>query len=130
PVVVDIAEQQVAAFMPPQRSLCRALRSAIAVGEVLDRLARRDDGFQRAVELLDARRQIVRHCRSSPTRSGARSSRRSRNTTIAESAAAMASRCRSQPVAGVATTNREPLSQQRRSAIKTSHWRVIAGELA
>jgi hypothetical protein len=37
-VVVDVAEQEVAALLPPQRSLGRALRPAEAIGKVLDRL--------------------------------------------------------------------------------------------
>ena len=43
PVVVDVAEQQVAALLPPQRSLGRSERATEAVGQVLDRLVDRDD---------------------------------------------------------------------------------------
>src|SRR4029077_18243163 len=55
-VVVDVAEQEKSAFLPPQRPLGRALRSAEAIGEVLDRLRGRNDLLQLWRELLDARR--------------------------------------------------------------------------
>jgi hypothetical protein len=48
---VDVAEQEVAALLPPQRSLGRALRPAEAIGEVLDRLRGRN-------ELLELRRRL------------------------------------------------------------------------
>src|SRR5262249_39525111 len=60
-VVVDVAKQEVAAILPPQRSLCRALRAAEAIGEVLDRLRGRNDLLELRRKLLNARRQVVGH---------------------------------------------------------------------
>src|SRR6516165_968184 len=53
PVVVDIAEHQMAAFAPPQRPFGRPLRAAKPVGQVVDRLRRRDDPVQLGSERLD-----------------------------------------------------------------------------
>src|SRR5207248_7773247 len=61
PVVMDVAEQQVAALLPPQRPLGRALRSAEAIGKMLDPLRSRDDPLQLRRQLLNPRRQIIRH---------------------------------------------------------------------
>src|SRR5438105_7313286 len=58
-VVVDVTEQEVAALLPPQRSLSWALRPAEAVGEVLDWLRGRNDLLELRRELLDARRQVI-----------------------------------------------------------------------
>ena len=58
-VVVDVAEQEVAALLPPQRSLGRALSPTEAIGEVLDRLRGRNDLLELRRKLLDARRQVV-----------------------------------------------------------------------
>src|SRR4029077_21187524 len=58
-VVVDVAEQEVAAVLTPQRSLGRALRPAEAICEVLDRLRGRNGLLELRRELLDARRQVV-----------------------------------------------------------------------
>src|SRR5712691_2996449 len=53
PVVVNIGEQEVAALLPPQRSLGRPQRAAEARGQFLDRLASGDDLVERGIELLD-----------------------------------------------------------------------------
>src|SRR5258707_11491417 len=63
-VVVDVAEDQEAAFLPPQRPLGRSLWAAEALGEVLDRLGRGDDLFQLPRQLLDPGRgwgDTIRH---------------------------------------------------------------------
>src|SRR5439155_4405146 len=53
-VVVDVAEQEVAALLPPQRPLGRPEVAAKSGGEFLDRLRLVDDLFERGIELLDA----------------------------------------------------------------------------
>jgi len=47
PIVMDVAEQQMPAFFPPQRPLGRALLAAIAVSEVFDPLRTRDDALHK-----------------------------------------------------------------------------------
>jgi hypothetical protein len=45
-VVVDVAEQEIPALLPPERPLRWAERTAEAVGEMLDCLRRRQDLLQ------------------------------------------------------------------------------------
>src|SRR3954471_1217997 len=54
-VVVDVAEQEIPALLPPERPLRWAERTAEAVGEMLDCLRRRQDLLQLGRQLLDAR---------------------------------------------------------------------------
>src|SRR5262245_35820481 len=53
PVVVDIAEQEIAALLPPNRPFSRPEIAAKAGGERLERLRRRDDLVEFGRELLD-----------------------------------------------------------------------------
>src|SRR5262252_3804574 len=46
------------AFLPPERSLGRAERSAETLGEVVDRLRRGDDPFELGSQLFDPFRQL------------------------------------------------------------------------
>src|SRR5258708_36763116 len=57
-VVVDVAEQEVAALVPPQRPLGRALRPAKPVGQVLDRPRWRQNLFKLRGQLLDSRARL------------------------------------------------------------------------
>src|SRR5205823_11110192 len=66
PIIVDIAEQQIATFLPPQRPLGGSLAPAIAIGEIFDALRGRDNALHFGRELLDTRRHgVVGHGRSS-----------------------------------------------------------------
>src|SRR5262249_13193109 len=67
---MDVAEQEIAALLDPDRSLGRAERSAEAESDVLDRLGRGDDLFQRRIELLDAFCSRRLCSRSGPYRDG------------------------------------------------------------
>jgi hypothetical protein len=51
---VDVAEQEIAAFLPPQRSLGRPQRAAKAAAHFDDGLIRRKDAIKLRRELLDA----------------------------------------------------------------------------
>jgi hypothetical protein len=50
---MNIAEQEVAAFLPPQRPLGRSKRAAKAVGQFIDRRGRGDDLVELWSELFD-----------------------------------------------------------------------------
>src|SRR5262249_37838980 len=52
-VVMNVAEQQITAFLPPDRSFSGSHRAAEAIGQLLDGLGRRDDLVQLWSELLD-----------------------------------------------------------------------------
>src|ERR1700722_11526448 len=69
-VVVDVTEQQVAAFLPPDRSFRRALRSAETIGQMPDRLGHRDDLLQLRRQLFNSSGQsgatVTRHRNASP----------------------------------------------------------------
>jgi hypothetical protein len=68
-VVVDVGEQEVTALLPPQRPLRRPERAAESGGQLLDRLARRDDLVELGRELLDALVRLRRCARARPGRS-------------------------------------------------------------
>jgi hypothetical protein len=51
---IDVAEQEVAAFVPPQRPFGRSKRPAEALAQLEDRLGRRDDGVELRRKSLDA----------------------------------------------------------------------------
>ena len=51
---VDVAEQQVAAFLPPQRPFGRTERTSEAARDLADRLGGRDDLVQRGIQSVDA----------------------------------------------------------------------------
>ena len=53
PVVVNVAEQQIAALLPPDRSFGGSECAAEAIGELLDGFGRRDDRVQPLLQLLD-----------------------------------------------------------------------------
>ena len=53
PVVMNVTEQQIAAFLPPHWSFGGPLGAAEAIGQHLDRLGQGDDLFQLRSELLD-----------------------------------------------------------------------------
>src|SRR5882724_3282308 len=53
PVVVDVAEQKIAALLPPHRPFGRPEIAAETGGELLDRLRRCDDLVKLGRELLD-----------------------------------------------------------------------------
>src|SRR5262249_4954093 len=53
-VVVDVAEEQIAPLFPPERALGRPERPAESVGQIVDRLRRRDDLLELGRQLLDA----------------------------------------------------------------------------
>ena len=53
-VVMDIAEQEVAAFLPPDRAFCGSEVAAEAGPQFLDRLRCVDDRVDARIELLDA----------------------------------------------------------------------------
>src|ERR1700730_10289018 len=85
PVVVDVAEHEITALLPPQRPFGRALRPAKAISQVPDRLGGRDDPLQFRRQLLDtfcpfrhrippvAKREMLLGARASPTGKGWRS---------------------------------------------------------
>src|SRR5215468_5004720 len=53
PVAVDVAEQKVAALLPPHRTFSRAVVAANAVGKLVDRLAGADDPVKFGLGLFD-----------------------------------------------------------------------------
>src|SRR4051794_12720704 len=57
-VVMNVAEQEIAIFLPPKRALRRSLRAAETVSEVLDRFGCGYDLLQRRIKLLDACRGL------------------------------------------------------------------------
>src|SRR5262245_33565706 len=60
PVVMDVAEQEIAALLPPHRPFGRPEIAAEAGGEFLDRLRGRDDLVELGRELLDLARLRLR----------------------------------------------------------------------
>jgi hypothetical protein len=53
PVVVDVREQEIAAFPPPQRTFGRAQIATEARGQFVDWFGSRDDLVESGIELLD-----------------------------------------------------------------------------
>ena len=58
-VIVNVAEQQITAFFPPQRSFGRTQSAAEPVGQMLDRLGGGDDPLQFGSQLFDPRRRTT-----------------------------------------------------------------------
>src|ERR1700759_5135529 len=72
PVVVNVTEQQMVAFLPPKRPLSRAMRSPEPVCQVMDRLRYRNDFSQRRIQLFDPLGRfsttVIRHSEKPPLR--------------------------------------------------------------
>src|SRR5882724_5980329 len=60
PVAMDVAEQKIAALLPPHRPFGRPEIAAEARGKLLDRLGGRDDLVKLRRELLDLPRRRLR----------------------------------------------------------------------
>src|SRR5262249_7529826 len=58
PVVVNVAEQQIAAFFPPEWPFRRPQRPAESIGQITDGLRWADDLFQLRSQLLDPLRRL------------------------------------------------------------------------
>jgi hypothetical protein len=57
-VAIDVAEQQIAALLPPQWPLSRAVVAANAISKLIDRLGGTDDLVEFRRELLDPFRAL------------------------------------------------------------------------